>query len=313
MRQAGYSSVKLYLQAAMRRQETARQEGPQSCDPRPPGNKLKVMVVIQPRAPSAPWDGQLPSHGADALVVVTWFMLREIECASAKVGDISVSFREVTLQIPTHKTAQQGEPLLTVRTLCCACGVVVHPLCPVHAAARHLARLRALGADSPNGPLFPDRLGGRLGGHAGEGPHRLRGRHSPGHRPGRRGPQVRRHAARVTGASFLVANGVPLPTVQLLGRWSSVAIERYSQAAPLAFPQADLALRNSTAAQEGSVAAPPIREAVLRVAGANPRPQGVAGAPRSSIGKHCPGTGPRGDDGQFSRHHAPSHSQGPPP
>ena len=70
-------------------------------------------------------------------------------------------------------------------------------------------------------------------------------------------PKFGGHAARVTGASFLVANGAPLPTVQLLGRWSSMAIERYSQAAPLALaPQAaDLALRNSTAAQEGLVAA----------------------------------------------------------
>ena len=88
-------------------------------------------------------------------------------------------------------------------------------------------------------------------------------------------PKFGGHAASVTEPSFVVANGVPLPTVQLLGRWSSMAIERYSQAAPLALAlqAADLPLRNSAAAQEGLVAAPPIREAVLRVAGANPRPQ----------------------------------------
>ena len=127
MRQAGYSSVKLYFQAAMRRQETALQQAVpdllkklarrvhRAATRGLPGNKLKtafdflaLMVVIQPRAPSAPWDGQLPFHGAYALVVVTWFMLREIESASARVGDISVSLREVTLQIPIHKTAQGG-------------------------------------------------------------------------------------------------------------------------------------------------------------------------------------------------------------
>ena len=139
-----------------------------------PGNKLKtafdflaLMVVIQPRAPSAPWDGQLPSHGADALVHAPRDRVR----LTAKVGDISVLFREVTLQIPTHKTTHTHRAHALLR-------------------ARHLARLRALGADSPDSPLFPDRLGGtttkrdwvamlervlaacRVG--------------TPGHRPGRR-------------------------------------------------------------------------------------------------------------------------------
>ena len=73
MRQAGYSLVKLYFQAAMHRQETALQQAVpdllkklarrvhRAATRGLPGNKLKtacdflaLMVVIQPRAPSAP-------------------------------------------------------------------------------------------------------------------------------------------------------------------------------------------------------------------------------------------------------------------
>ena len=59
--------------------EEVGKEGAQSRDPCLSGSKLKtafdflaLAVVVQPRAPPTPWDGQLPSHGADALVVVTW-------------------------------------------------------------------------------------------------------------------------------------------------------------------------------------------------------------------------------------------------
>ena len=43
-----------------------------------------------------------------------------------------------------------------------------------------------------------------------------------------------RHACRVAGATFLAFRGIPMAVIQLLGRWSSRAIERYTQSAPLA-------------------------------------------------------------------------------
>ena len=42
------------------------------------------------------------------------------------------------------------------------------------------------------------------------------------------------HACQVAGATFLAARGIPMAVIQLLGRWSSRAIERYTQSAPLA-------------------------------------------------------------------------------
>ena len=196
-------------------------------------------------------------------------MLREIESASARVGDISVSPGGYSAD--SHTQDRPGG-----RTFCCVCGVVVHPLCPVHAAARRLARLRALGADSPDGPLFPDRSRGATAKQDWVAMlHRVLSACEVGtHLVTAQGdvvPKFGGHTAKVTGASFLVANGVPLPTVQLLGRWSSMAIERYSQAAPLALaPQAaDLALRNCTGRKKDWLR----RRLCLRVAGANPRPQ----------------------------------------
>ena len=59
--------------------------------------------------------------------------------------------KEVAITIP-HKTAQGGQTELTPRTLWCACGARVQPLCPVHAAARHV--IRRAGA-MPNSPFLP--------------------------------------------------------------------------------------------------------------------------------------------------------------
>ena len=41
------------------------------------------------------------------------------------------------------------------------------------------------------------------------------------------------HCLRVAGAQFLAAAGIQLSLIQLLGRWSSSAVERYVQSAPL--------------------------------------------------------------------------------
>ena len=37
----------------------------------------------------------------------------------------------------------------------------------------------------------------------------------------------------MSGAQFLASAGTPTPLIQLLGRWSSMAVERYIQMAPL--------------------------------------------------------------------------------
>jgi hypothetical protein len=158
-----------------------------------------------------------------------------------------VSGPEVELSIPIHKMAQGGQPVITRRVLRCACGVRLAPLCPAHAASRHLARLAAGPGVGPGCRLFPAESGQpstkRSTVQALTAVLQAAGirTHTEDHR-GRQVAIFGGHLARVSGAQFLAANGIPIAAVQLLGRWSSRAVEKYTQAAPLAL--APMALGN---------------------------------------------------------------------
>ena len=138
-------------------------------------------------------------------------------------------------RVPLHKAATGGQTELTMRQLRCACRAAVAPLCPYHAAARHIDRVKTAGLWFRDRPLFPDSTGATWEkssailfrrvlvaagiqttavDHTGA-PVQLFGGHLP----------------RVAGASWLASKGVPTPVIQLLGRWSSAAVERYTQAA----------------------------------------------------------------------------------
>ena len=131
-----------------------------------PGSRLKEAFPLPALAPlvsfadRAAFDPTRAAHSADVFVIAVWFMLREIEVAAARVSDMVVSPGLVVLDLPLHKTATGGELTLTRRSLRCACGAATHPLCPVHAAMRHLVRLGAAGMLASAGPLFPGKGGG---------------------------------------------------------------------------------------------------------------------------------------------------------
>ncbi|CAE7391407.1 unnamed protein product [Symbiodinium sp. CCMP2592] len=158
------------------------------------------------------FDPTVVPHATDVLVLATWFMLREIEIAGA-FGDVVLN---------KHLTAQAGERVLTRRSLRCACGVATHPLCPVHAMFRHFARLQEVGRLKSSAPLFP--------GSSGDTRSKAESLSFLALVLGVERPVFGGHACRVAGATFLAARGVPLAVIQLLGRWSSRAIERYTQA-----------------------------------------------------------------------------------
>ena len=178
------------------------------------------------------------SHMADLIIITSWFMMRELEISSARDSYLSLQGNEVTMMIPLHKTSIQAS--LTSRTLLCACSVQLSPLCPWHAAERHLVRLHHHGHRRAGAyfPLFPGNDGQTVSKYkmnihiraalttagvattqvdANGISHELYGGHS----------------MRVSGAQFLSASGVELALIQLLGRWSSNAIERYTQDAAL--------------------------------------------------------------------------------
>ena len=174
------------------------------------------------------------SHARDMVAIGLWFMLRESEMANCKALDIQLNAKEVTLTIPLHKTDQRGQ--MTQRCLTCTCGVRAHRMCVWHAAERHVLRLEAHPKRGSGSlfPMFPTQDGlvpskqqlieafrlviqstgtslQRLGAH-GEELHRFHG-----------------HVLRVSGAQMLTIAGVEMNLVQLLGRWTSSAIQRYTQ------------------------------------------------------------------------------------
>ena len=147
--------------------------------------------------------------------------------------------RPAILRIPLHKTAQGGGRELTARQLRCACGVRSRPMCPAHAAMRHVSRLKVAGFWRRGGPLFPDAAGATWA----KGETVMLFRRvllaagvtlTTVDHEGHLVQLFAGHAARVAGAAWLASKGVPTAIIQLLGRWSSTAVERYVQAAPLA-------------------------------------------------------------------------------
>lgn len=202
------------------------------------GFNVYAIANLVDQDDSEPFSFQKISHMADLILLGAWFMMRELEISSARDSYLWLEGNEVTMMIPLHKTCTQSS--LTTRTLTCACPVQMSPLCPWHAAERHLVRLSQHPAKKPGTffPLFPGEDGMVISkyktnlhlraalttaginttltdasGHV----HELFGGHS----------------LRVAGAQFLAAAGVEVSLIQLLGRWSSSAVERYTQQAAL--------------------------------------------------------------------------------
>ena len=203
-----------------------------------PFDLLAKLAAVSEPAHLEPWSPWNSAHAVDAMILAVWFMLREIEFAAARTQDIDVLPGAVALRIPLHKVATGGEAELTERRLQCACRASVLPLCPYHAARRHVDRLKAAGAWARGKPLFPDGAGRTWA--RGEvvlffrrvllaaGVTLTTTDHT--------GAVVQiyaRHLCRVARAAWLAGRAVPTPVIQLLGRWSSTAVERYVQAAPL--------------------------------------------------------------------------------
>ena len=177
-------------------------------------------------------------HARDMVVIGLWYMLREAEMAAATCADIQLEGREVHFTLPMHKTDQRG--CYTVRTLSCSCGARAHPLCIWHSAERHLIRVGALmdSLGTTSGPLFPREDGQTAAktdlieamriviAATGTSVTRLGPAGAPMHR-------FQGHVLRVSGAQMMAAAGIEIHLIQLLGRWSSSAVLRYTQDAAL--------------------------------------------------------------------------------
>ena len=193
-----------------------------------------LLGGIQPTSDEEPFSFDNISHCRDMAMIGLWFMLRESEMASARACDIRLDGNEVCLSIPIHKTDQRGR--YTERSLTCSCTVKIHGMCVWHSAERHLVRLEALvnGGSRQHLPLFPD-SDGRTASKSTfiEAVRRVIARTGTSlTRPGPEGQETQRyhgHVLRISGAQMLSSSGVELSLIQLLGRWTSTAVLRYTQ------------------------------------------------------------------------------------
>lgn len=194
---------------------------------------------VQVTPDDGPFSFDEDAHIKDMAIICTWYMLRESEMANACLSHLSLQGNEAQLLIPIHKTDGYGK--LTARSLRCSCTASQHRMCVWHACERHLIRLhqRPELPQRNNFPLFPTSSGRAASKTQFIGAIRrvlqLAGvqltRNDPHGRPMDR---FSGHTLRVAGAQMLARAGVPLDHIQLLGRWSSQAVQRYTQDSALA-------------------------------------------------------------------------------
>ena len=206
---------------------------------------------------------------AEPLPVVTvalWFLLRGIEIANVKCKDVSFvrNLRQVKLSLPVSKTDPSARGCTRVhscickpaherscRSTCsaevmftrlqtCSCLQGFHPLCPYHGALRMSVdlRLRKLwdpefyfftGSSEPPSKRQVARLAQVLAFclHADASEDMLLAQLE----------DWAEHAFRVAGSQLMARSRIPLPTIQMLGRWGSMAVLRYVQEAILTQPE----------------------------------------------------------------------------
>ena len=180
---------------------------------------------------------------AAAVVLGSWFMMREVELATTRARLVKVdgvgAQMFVEWSLPASKN--DSEAVGVSRRHGCCCGVSLSFRCPAHAAQRQLARLAKLfpnrfqdGLPDEDLPMFPTVDGAVVAKEemvetiiqaakllkvdvvSLDGSERISG-----------------HSLRVTGAQGLARSGVECWAIQLLGRWGSDAVLGYIRAVPL--------------------------------------------------------------------------------
>ena len=243
---AGYRSAELYLdtakqehvaeghewtaqlaQAAKRaRRACQRGRGPaKQAQPLPLAEVANLPHVSTPLAQGG------PAHPMRSVVLISWWLLREIEASAAEVGHIELDTKQglVHWRLPSSKTDIQA--LGAIRTHSCNCEDSRSPnLCPYHAMKRqmewcierkyHKLFVDEFGQDTTKQgwALTFEALAHQLGISVttAAGAKKFTG-----------------HTARASGAVYLATTQVELWRIQLFGRWGSDCFKIYVRDAPL--------------------------------------------------------------------------------
>ena len=162
-------------------------------------------------------DGNRPRRVAWSYTWAVVWMLRSIELAAMRLGDVHMEFSKKTVTLLIRKSKTDQRALGVKRTLVC-CGLpTCLRLCPWNLALRVLADHDG---DDENAPLFPDK----------------KGRLVPKVKVIKAwmeniDPEITGHSGRRSGAMWYARRGLPVHEIGLLGRWKSSAVFRYIEEA----------------------------------------------------------------------------------
>ena len=211
---------------------------------------------------SAYFQLQQPEHvrlpyPAETVVAASWFLLRGIEIANVTCADVTFrkERRAVVVRLPVSKTDVEAKGC--ERTHVCICNPVHVPGCPAEThASLMFTRLQKCSCSQGRSPLcvfhalmhivldlrlrqqfLPEKF---LFGH--EGAPAVRQVSALAQSAAfvlqeqslfEWGPKAvekwAQHSFRVAGAQMFARANIPLPTIQVIGRWGSTAIMRYVQ------------------------------------------------------------------------------------
>ena len=237
---------------------------------------LPLLQLCRLSGSRSPWAPGGPCSPRNAMVIGSWWMLREVELATVRArlvttGRTTAGERQVFLTLPASKSDQAAHGV--ARGHRCRCSQLSDRAgCPACCVLDQMAFLRrqfpaswAEGRPDWSLPLFP-----RLDGQAGEkGAFVATIVHAAGQlgvalADAESTTRVSGHSLRVTGAQGLTRMGFPLWAVQLLGRWGTdtvkayvgdAALDIFSETAPEAVQHASVDL--PTLLQKTAEAGPP--------------------------------------------------------
>ena len=242
----GYRSTELYLDTA-RQQHISRgyiwtqqlaltaKRATRACK-RGRGPSKQAQPLPLARVPTVPQQPkavqtQGPCHPARAILLVSWWLLREIEASNAEVSHVTINTEHKLAHWRLPHSKADWVALGATRTHACSCTspTTIDSLCPFHAMVSQLEFAKTKGSF-----LFPTERGEQpskqgwvatfewVATHLGEpletptGASRFTG-----------------HSGRATGAVHLAQTQIELWRIQLFGRWGSDAFKLYVRQAPL--------------------------------------------------------------------------------
>ena len=173
-----------------------------------------------------------------AIVLFTFFLLRELECACAQYSDMTVDIAGKSVALRLSVSKNDPRALGCTRRWGCVCADAVDArTCPFHAALglrTHLCERFGDRVNEPAFPLFPDSFGHEvsavlmldlileLATLLGEPLVNQAGRNRYG-----------KHTWRSTGAVHLGESGVDTNKIGLMGRWWCSVVLHYTRLAPI--------------------------------------------------------------------------------